>query len=260
MIAVGISLLIITFLLIKPDIEDSKLLPRIAHAGGGYSGKVYSNSIDALNYNKDKYQLFEMDFSFTSDGYLVCLHDWKKYFVKKFDYDDELPAKLSEFELLVKESKKYKNCTFKTLTNWLDENPNKIIVTDVKGDNIRVLSYIASNYPKFSERFIPQIYQVEEYQLVKDMGYDKIIWTLYLFSGSSNSVLKQAKKMDLYAITMPFNRVFKGLAIKLKKNLGIPLYTHTINHQVVYLFYKYLGIDEIYTDWLVEYEQIPEND
>lgn len=51
---------------------------RVAHAGGGIYQKTYTNSYEALDYNaKSGFQYFELDFSFTKDNRLVCLHDWE---------------------------------------------------------------------------------------------------------------------------------------------------------------------------------------
>ncbi len=244
-----VSYIIIFLVLLSVDILVSKNeLFRVAHAGGSYQKETYTNSIDALNYNKDKYKLFEIDLISTIDGSVVCLHDWNNNFYKAFNRSTKLPLTLSEFQFLVKRNKKYKNCTFQTLVDWLDANPDKIIITDVKDDNIKILSYISSHYQNFSKRFIPQIYQPEEYSIVKKMGYSKIIWTLYRFNGSSADVLQYAKGMDLYAITIPESRAKEGLAINLKEKLGISSYVHTVNSRAKYLFFKIMGIDEIYTD------------
>src|SRR5687767_5898467 len=37
-------------------------MPAIAHAGGGYAGETYTNSIEALDANAAAYELFEIDF------------------------------------------------------------------------------------------------------------------------------------------------------------------------------------------------------
>ena len=51
--------------------------PRIAHAGGQFNGATYTNSLEALDQNYEAgFRAFEIDLSFTSDGELVCLHDW----------------------------------------------------------------------------------------------------------------------------------------------------------------------------------------
>ena len=60
-------------------------LPRIAHAGGQVNGATYTNSLEALEENYQAgFRAFEIDFSFTSDRQLVCLHDWEESFTRSF--------------------------------------------------------------------------------------------------------------------------------------------------------------------------------
>ncbi len=62
---------------ILPVIQGERdALPRVAHAGGGFEERTYTNTLAALEHNRDDYELFEIDFSWTSDDELVCLHDW----------------------------------------------------------------------------------------------------------------------------------------------------------------------------------------
>lgn len=49
---------------------------RIAHAWWTFNWYNYTNSLDALEYNKYFFDLFEIDFSWTNDEKLVCIHDW----------------------------------------------------------------------------------------------------------------------------------------------------------------------------------------
>ena len=86
MIKIGIFL-IVAF---STNIYSQPLM--IAHAGGGINGINYSNSIEALNHNYAKgFRYFEMDFSWTSDNKLVCLHDWKKRFKLVFKQKTKKP-------------------------------------------------------------------------------------------------------------------------------------------------------------------------
>ena len=64
--------------------ENIKDFKRIAHAWWIYAWEAYTNSMDALNENKDHYNLFEMDFSWTNDNELVCIHDWWLAFENSF--------------------------------------------------------------------------------------------------------------------------------------------------------------------------------
>lgn len=214
-------------------------LPIIAHAGGGFKNLTYTNSIDALDYNKNNYDLFELDFFLTDDEKLVCSHDHGE-FLKSF----------KKFEVYVQNKKEYKPCTYKSLKIWLEKNPEKKIVTDFKSDNLSGLKFIAKNFENFEKRFIPQIYNPSEYQKVNSIGYKDIIWTLYRYNKNNNKVIKFAKKMSLYAITMPRERAQTELPVLLKKN-NIKSFVHTINSMEEYFIYKnYFKVDQIYSDWI----------
>lgn len=232
--------------LISP--QDSTTPKTIAHAGGGYLELTYTNSLEALEHNKTTYSLFELDFSFTSDGHLVCIHDWKDSVKRSFGVELAAPPDLATFSELVATNSTYKKCTIPTLLAWLEANPGKVIVTDVKDRNVEALRYISSRYEDFSNRFIPQIYHPNEYDQVQAIGYEKIILTLYRYAGSDDDVLTAAAKHDYYAITMPKGRVRK-LAPNLQKS-GIYSYVHTVNTLRETTKFRNLGISDIYTDWL----------
>lgn len=252
-----------------PDKHRYFPIERIAHAGGGYNKNTYTNSINALEANKDSYRFFEIDFVWTSDGHLVCLHDWndsaKVTFGRKFDTSPTL----SEFEELVRDHPRFKNCTATTLVAWLEANSQKKIVTDVKSDNVMALKYLADLYPNYADRIIPQIYTPEEYESVVKMGYEDIIFTLYRFSGDHAEVLRRVEDMSLYAVTVPKRHVWPEIARDLEKwglprdfvtihfpydlaKLGIPTYVHTVNNQKEWTDLRQVGVSEIYTDWLIE--------
>lgn len=224
-------------------------LKRIAHAGGGFQEQTYTNSLDALNANSPYFELFELDFSWTSDDQLVGIHDWDISLKSNFDLVLDEPPTLSEFEEMVKNNEKYQNFTIDTLIRWLELNPTKKIVTDVKQENVKALELLSKAYPDFDRRIIPQIYQPSEYQPVRDLGYDSIIWTLYAYGGENYQVLSHVEEMDLFAVTMPQDRATTGLANELL-GVGVRSYVHTINTQEEFETFRQLGISEIYTDWL----------
>ena len=225
-------------------------LPRIAHAGGQIGNATYTNSIEALNVNYDAgFRVFEMDFSFTSDRQLVCLHDWEESFERSFGRRRQALISLLEFEQLVRERSEFNKCTLASLMQWFSTHPQAILVTDVKESNLDALAVISSNYPQFIDRVIPQIYQPDEYSPTRDLGYKRIIWTLYLYPGSASSVLSNVQAMDLWAITMDTNRADQGLGLDLDA-IAMASYVHTINDYADYLYFKSVGIDEIYTDSL----------
>lgn len=222
-------------------------LKRVAHAGGGYNSETYTDSIDALNFNKEKYDLFEIDLIFTSDEKVVCIHDWEHYFKRTFKIDPIKVPTYAEFNDLVKNNSRYKNCNFDTLSAWLLANKNKKLVTDVKDRNYDVLKVWADNYPYAKSQIIPQIYSPHEYQKVKELGYEKIILTLYLYGVSDEQLLTEIKDQKYYAITIHHKRALT-LAPKLKK-MGFNIYAHTVNDKQLFETLQKADVDEIYTDW-----------
>lgn len=240
-----------SFLKNKSNQRKLHSLPRVAHAGGGgYKGKTYTNSIEALNFNRDKYTLFEIDFSWTSDNHLVCLHDWENSFKNSFGLEPSGKKTLVEFRDLVKKYSDVQKCDLESLTDWLLKNPGARIVTDVKESNIQALYKIAESYPRLKGRFIPQVYKPIEYYEARNLGYKDIIWTLYRYGGSSEDVLKNLKNMDLFALTMPKGRADQFLGRLAFEKTGVLSYAHTINSQEDLEDLRRVGINEIYTDFL----------
>ena len=237
-----------TFFLNHKNLNENKnlesalmnnILPRVAHAGGGFKNKTYTNSIDALEANKKNFLLFELDFFVTEDNKVVCEHDGNEN-LKSF----------KKFEKFINKNESYKQCTYISLKKWLKDNPEKIIITDFKNRNIEGLTFLSKNFKDYEIRFIPQIYHPNEYQKVKKLGFKNIIWTLYKYGNSNEAVILFANKMKLFAITMGMPRARSGLAISLKEE-NIKTYVHTINSiREYYKYYKIYEVDQIYTDWI----------
>ncbi len=226
---------------------------RIAHGGGTVESNNVTNSFNALNLNIQKgFVYFELDFNFTSDGQLVCIHDWEGSFKRQFGFDAANVPTLKEFKRLVKDNSRFEICTLESLIPWLNEHPTAKIVTDVKGEeNIRALRIMAKVVPDFENRIIPQIYYPESYSIVKDFGFEDVIWTLYRYKGSNNDVLTWTERFDgPFAITMPEYRAKSTLPLLLARK-HIPTYVHTVNERELANFYLNLvSITELYTDSL----------
>ena len=225
-------------------------LLRIALAGGQIENETYTNSLEALNANfEEGFRVFEIDFSWTTDTQLVCLHDWEQSFERSFGVAPRGAVSLQEFQQLVAQRSKFTKCDLASLMHWLSEHSDALLVTDVKKGNLDALRHISANYPQFLSRIVPQIYQPTEYSVVRDLGFERIIWTLYMYSGGSLAVLDAVKAMDLWAVTMDTTRAERNLGQNLNA-IDVPSYVHTINALADSLYFKSLGIDEIYTDSL----------
>lgn len=242
--------LLLTFLLSTLPSSQPKISV-IAHAGGGIQGSTYTNSFEAMNLNYSKgFELFELDFSWTSDQQLVCLHDWGKTPRWLLNYHDMKPLTLKEFQLLDQKRTDITLCDLESLNLWLKKHPKAYVVTDIKEHNIDGLILMAESIENAERRIIPQITQPEQYLPVKAMGFDSIIWTLYQFNGTNQQVIESVRNMDLFAITMPIHRAKQMLAKQLKQ-LNIATYVHTINSQEEAQELKNTyGLTSIITDFL----------
>ena len=212
---------------------------RVLHAGGIYKDQRYTNSIEALEKNKKDFKYFELDFQLTKDNKLICEHDIDPNII----FYDNFLNKNSK--------KKIKSCEYESLKKWLRNNPEKIIITDVKSNNnLEALKFIKNNFDNYKKNFIPQIYNPKNYELVKNMGYDDIIWTLYRNDYQDfDKIIKILKNKVYFAVTMPIDTAKKGLSKKIKDETKTKTFVHTVNfrREVVKMIFIH-KVTDIYTD------------
>ena len=167
--------------------------PLIAHAGGGLPTAIYTNRLEAMELaTKHGFRLIELDFWRTRKG-IALGHD---------------PHALSP-------------TTFAQLLDFLRRNPQVSIVTDFKTNNVLGLRRIAELAGPLRGRFIPQIYDLDEYRPVLAMGFPRPILTAY--RKWSIGWVFDANKVPLRAVTMPYNqRYLAGL-------VDHPVYLNTVN-------------------------------
>jgi len=101
----------------------------IAHAGGIIEGKVYTNSLEALNNSYEKgFRLFELDIIKTSDGKYVAAHDWR-HWSEITGYQGVLPVTEKEF-LKHEIYGKFTPMNMGIINRWFKEHTDAILVTD----------------------------------------------------------------------------------------------------------------------------------
>ena len=212
---------------------------RVLHAGGLYKGQTYTNSIESFEKNGKGLKYLEIDFQLTKDYKLICAHDIKK---ETLTYEEFLKEN---------KKKKIKECDYKSLKNWLKKNPNKIIITDIKSkDNLKALKFIQHNFDNYKKNFIPQIYDPKNYELVKNMGYEDIIWTLYRYGHQDfNKIIDIIKNKFFFAVTMSTNVAKKGLSKRITEETETKTFVHTVNFRrdVVEMIFIY-RVTDVYTD------------
>lgn len=231
----------------------------IIHAGGRLTGvdnggvtRTYdgSNSLEGLmQCSEAGCEVIELDFNFTSDGYLACIHDWYT------EYADEItnnvPLTLEEFL----DCEIYGNFTpiwLGDVVDFLRENDGTYIVTDIKDNNIAGITAIADYAPDLKNRFIVQIYSEDEYDDVRNLGFEYIVYTLYRLDWAPkvnwHSLGEFSKTHPLIGFTFSYELCSVDGYVDGMLKSGTPLYIHTVNGEDEQQPYFDMGITGIYTD------------
>lgn len=167
--------------------------PLIAHAGGGLPSAIYTNRLEAMELAaKHGFGLLELDFWRAGKG-IALGHD----------------------------ANALSPTTFDQLLDFLRRHPDIMIVTDFKTENVYGLRRIAELAGPMRSRFIPQLYDLDEYQPVKALGFPLPIFTGY--RKLNITWIFQANKMPLRAVTVPYNQRF------LAGFSEHPVYLNTVN-------------------------------
>jgi glycerophosphoryl diester phosphodiesterase len=220
----------------------------IAHAGGEIHDQTYTNSLEALEFNYRRgFRFFEVDFSWTSDGELVAIHDWDQYYDAAFvSPGKSKPPTRAEF-LRLKARNGLTQLTLIDVLRWAREKKDAFIVTDIKSENIKALRKILREHEDLAHYLIPQVYSYEEYAAARKLGFQKVILTLYMMKINPSEVIDFAARNSPFAVTMPWKVAESGLAYYLYRN-GTFVYAHTINDIAEFAALKKIGVGGIYTD------------
>lgn len=233
----------------------------IAHAGGGLPYGIYSNSIKATELAVDNaFDLIEIDFSLTTDGQLVAIHDWEDSYRYWFDlpFIDQFkvligqPPTVPDHATFMAMSMQYgqEQADLAAIMAWLAAHPDVRIVTDVKGDNLEALTLIAETYPTLLPQIVPQIYAPEEYAPVVNLGWTDIIFTIYRSQLTPEEIATFASSVPLYALTVPYRVIINDRYATLL-DLPVPVFVHTINTPRFATELQGIGVAGLYTDYLI---------
>lgn len=229
----------------------------IIHAGGWFPREgsdidwEYSNSRQGLENCIARHQnIVELDFMKTTDGQLICAHNWDRLFLN--GQRVEQPISLQEF-LQAKVYDSLSPIWLGDIIAYMRLYPDLRIITDVKADdsNIEVCSIIAMYCPDLLDRFIVQIYHEEEYEPIRALGFQNIIFTLYQTGRSERSaedLVRIANNYLLVGYTFPVEWTEDVVFMQGIKAAGIPLYVHTVNEPEEEQICFANGIAAVYTD------------
>jgi len=223
----------------------------IAHAGGAVNQQTYTNSLEALDANYAKgFRFFEIDFSWTSDGEMVAIHDWEAAFRKKFIVPEEIRVPTEAQFIALKTHSGLTQLSLEGVLTWAKCKGDAFIITDVKDENLKALRKISRDFEGVEKIIIPQVYSYGEYDEVKRLGYPDIILTLYRMKINFNDVIEFSRQKSPFAVTMPWQVAQAGLSYYLDQNNTI-VYAHTVNEMKLYDSLRKIGVYGVYTDSMV---------
>lgn len=241
--------------------------PLVAHALGESRGKIETNAKEAfLESWGSGFRAMEVDFTYTSDGVLVARHDFEadgSYYRLEQDAKSPLVMDRNTFQTS-------KICFDQTPLTAVDvlslmvEYPDVYLITDTKDTDkatvekqFKDLKQIAEamEQPQILNRIIPQIYNEEMYDWVKDIyPFQEWIYTLYLnYYPDYPKIAEFCEAKGIGTVTIENARVTKDVVDTLHAK-EIKVYAHTINRYKQFQDLLALGIDGIYTDRIKPYE------
>lgn len=216
----------------------------IIHACGMIDGVAGTNSLEALCSAYDHgYRIVEIDFNATSDGRLVCIHDWG------------IGAPLSYEEFLkTRPGGRFTPLDAGLLAEFMHGHPDLRVVTDVKDDNVSALRRLAEEYPELRDSFIVQIYSEDELQPVREAGFGSVIYTLYALTWNEKTDAERiaafAKENKLFGVTFSSELTNVEGFVRTLAGSGIPIFTHTVNDASEVRREMRMGVCGFYTDLL----------
>lgn len=238
----------------------------IAHAMGAVEGEDYTNSLEAFKESYEKgIRVFEIDLLTSCDGELILLHDWKEYNENSLNQasreyqcstkEDFLKSKIHgkytslSFEDVLKLSKKYKDTYFIFDTKTFDLESSKLSYDKI--------NELINKYKVDINRFIPQAYTLDMYQMLKsDYAFESIILTLYhiIYETDGTKLAEFSRDNEVKYITLHQNDAWAERVLSDLKDfngyweLGLKFYIHTINDREVYQSLLDKGVSGVYTD------------
>ena len=184
------------------------------------------------------------------DNQYVLIHDWDKTFNNLFGYETKTALTLAEFKQL-KIKNKFSPLDLVEFLNFMQENPDIYLVTDVKaGTNIELYNFLLNNYSNLLARTYIQCYDEKEYQKFKSLDFNNLILALYdetRFDYDHISDFIKANKVE--NISLNKSAVLSGYAKSLKQQNTCVL-THTVNDIEELKKLEQKGVNVFFTDKL----------
>lgn len=225
----------------------------IYHAGGSVSGMEYTNSKEAVELTLSRgNRLLEIDFLFTSDGHLVCLHEWKNF------YGMASACTLEQF-LSLRIFENFTTISAAQLISYMRQYPDMYIIVDTKeSDTVSVVAELlrlCSYDAEIADRFVIQLYDAGIKAKVCELyGFrnDNFLFTAYNFGPSRISeILELCREEEIRVITVPYGAWDNETVARFAAE-GYLIFEHTVNFTKMTKSSLARGVYGFYTDFLRE--------
>lgn len=214
----------------------------IMHGGGDIDGKYpNSNSLESVNESLRRgNHVLELDFSWTSDQYLVCAH-----------HLDDPGATREEFL----SSRVYGELTpmdLDTLADFMRTHPQVKVIPDIKSRNVEGLRLIREKCSDLLERFLPYVTHLADYETIRQLGFPNLILTTYMMGKREKREVRGnvefARKNDLIALAIPYEADLTGQYLSMARKEGVPIVLDTVNSAITMESYVLQGADGFFTN------------
>ena len=229
----------------------------IYHACGGIDGLDYTNSVEALEETlSNGRRLVEVDFAYTSDKKLVCVHYWSNV-----STDDQLLS-LAEFEA-AEVCGKYTPMTAEMLIEYMAQYEDMYLVIDTKeADSVSVVSDLVAlcgENTAIADRFVIQLYDKgikAQMQKVYPFSNDNFLFTAYKFGPSKFADIMQVCYDEQIPVVTVADGRWDEATIGYYRDKGFLVFAHTVNRLDYVKNAVAQGVYGFYTDFLPE-EDLP---
>ena len=241
---------------VRSAIEQNDIL----HAAGrieGTDGTVYdyTDSKEALaNCLKNGKKVLEIDFKDTTDGVLICAHRWNML----TDPEGNSPEEAISFDeaMKCKVAGQFTLMTAADVAEQMKADEDLYIITDMKMSFGQGLRMLREHVKGMQDRVIVQIYSASAYDTARDLGYRNVIFTLFRQTKDDEKLMRQMRALSerapLVGFTIEEERVRTTQLAQTALELGVPVYSHTVNSKTLADTLREIGVTAFYTDCVGE--------
>jgi len=217
----------------------------VAHAMGGIDGQVYTNSLEAWEYNYERgYRVFEVDLRVLNDATVVCSHN--------------APTQSTVAEYRKSRiAGRYTPLTVADLASLMARYPDAWVMTDIKVGRgaprdsvLRTLRSAVGGDATSRSRIIVQAYEEADWRYARKLGFDNVVYSLYHQKVEEwPEAVAFAAKNNIRFVGLPKEAVTEDV-VRLARSKGIWVGVYTVNDEQERARFEKMGVTHFYTDFL----------